>query len=378
VVGVRERLALLLAIKEPGRTVSFQHLYDKVRRDEEYAGSRVDEHEVEEELEALVREGYAYRQGEEYGATGRIDELVAPLVWSGEAGLNRSYRLVWVAERYYPVVADLILPFLRGRAVSAVKLFSGKRDPLGEVNPIFVRYARYKPRKVPLTVGDRGRLLELVYDHCVDFIPYVHPLGAREPDLFVLDLDAGEGLLAREGAFDFVKYVAARLAELMEELGIAVMVKFSGSRGFQLWARLDNNALRPQGGDLFRLYRELAVKAQGALEERLQGLRGELVDRFPWAKGMEGFTTSQVAHREERAELVLVDWSALKPMGDVRAPLSIHYRTGLVSLPVPVDRVERFTPEQAEPRRVMEVGVAGLKPLLELGVSDPSPLLALA
>lgn len=96
----------------------------------------------------------------------------------------------------------------------AVKIFSGKSDPIGEVDAIFVKYAKYKPKRVFLTIESREKLLELVFDHCVDFIPYVHKIGANEPDVFVLDLDAGSKLLQHAQAFEFVKYVTSELATL--------------------------------------------------------------------------------------------------------------------------------------------------------------------
>ena len=220
------------------------------------------------------------------------------------------------------------------RPVSAVKIFSGKSDPIRELEAIFVRYSKYKPKPVYLTIDSRERLFELVFDHCVDFIPYVHKIGAKEPDIFVLDLDAGPRILQHPKAFEFVKYVTSELAAYLKDLGIGCMVKFSGSRGFQIWASFDNKLFRG-GGGVFRKYRDMAMSLQLRLEERLQKNSAAIGRRFSWIiETAQPIRTSVVAHKEERASQILVDWSVLKSLGDVRAPFSMHYKTGLVSVPL--------------------------------------------
>lgn len=371
---VEERLALLLAIKEPGKFVDFDHLYSKVARDVEAAEMRrVGAEEVQSVLEKMVKSGLAVKTAEGYAKTMLIDDVVKRAAQRSGALLNTSYLRVWVAKDYYPKVADYMMPFLVDRAVSAVKIFSGRKDPLNEVEAIFVRYARYKPKPQLLTIPSREKLIELVYDHCVDFIPYIHPLSSSEPDFFVLDLDAGKELLAAEEGFQLLKEVSYRLAEMLMEYGVRVMVKFSGSRGFQIWARLDNSPLKRKG-DIFKAYREIAVKIQGELEKRLRS-DSDLTARFGHIVDLNaGFTTSQVAHKEKRLKQILVDWSLLKPMGDVRAPLSIHYKTGLVSTPVPLKRLLRFSAEEAEPSRVIQ-HLSEYTAEMDLPVSDPSRLI---
>jgi DNA primase len=196
--------------------------------------------------------------------------------------------------------------------------------------------------------------MSLVFDHCVDFIPYVHKFDSNEPDYFILDLDAGSEIMKNPKAFDLIKYIASELSSLLTELEVESVVKFSGSRGFQVWASFDNNELKDRG-DLFKTYREMAIAIQGKLEDKLQGKIGDLVDMFPnMVYRDRRITTSIVAHKEERASKVLVDWSALKPMGDVRAPFSIHYKTGLASVPIDKGEIMSFDVKDAHPLRVIE------------------------
>jgi len=372
---IEERLALLLAIKEPGKAVNFDHLYSKVARDVEAAEHRkVSVEEVRRVLDEMVKRGVVLKTKEGFTKTHALDEVVKRAAEREGSLLNTSYLRVWVAKDYYPKVADYMMPFLVGRAVSAVKVFSGKKDPINEVEAIFVRYAKYKPRPQFLTVGSRERLIELVYDHCVDFIPYIHPLNSNEPDFFVLDLDAGKKIIEAEGGFQLLKEVTYRLATMLIEFGVGVMVKFSGSRGFQIWARLDNSPLRSRG-DLFKAYREIAIRLQAKLEDRLRSDK-DLVERFGHIVDLQnGFTTSQVAHKEERAGQILVDWSLLKPMGDVRAPLSMHYKTGLISTPIPLDKLLTFRIEDATPSSVLQ-HLEEYSKVMHLPLSDPSRLIA--
>ncbi|MEM1525049.1 MAG: hypothetical protein QW372_01605 [Nitrososphaerales archaeon] len=354
-VTIEDRITLLLAIKEKGKSVTFDHIFEKIQRDVEFIEKRkVNKDEIENALNNLLKKGLIQKVNEEYTPNYGIDEYVEKLIKDFSDQLNRSYRLVWLAKMYYPRVAKLILPFLKDRAVSAVKVFSGKNDPIHGLDTIFVRYIKYKPKPVFLTIDSEEKLMQYVFDHCVDFIPYIHKLNSNEPDVFVVDIDAGEEILKSEKAFDFIKRITYELAELLLELDIYPMIKFSGSRGFQIWARFDNSSLRVKS-DVFKAYREMAIILQQKLENKLQNRINELKSIFPdLIKKDRAITTSTVAHKIERAHQILIDWSVLKPMGDVRAPYSIHYKTGLVSLPLKLEQIEKFFIEDAHPMKVWE------------------------
>lgn len=349
-----DRILLLLAIKEEGKHVGIDHIFDKVKRDIFFVDKRiVTRQEVEETIGGLVNQGLLVGFQDGFALSEGGSKVADEIILGKTKELNHSYVTVWMAKKYYPKAGEPMLPFLKGRAVSTVKVFSGK-DPIRDLATIFVRYARYKPRPVLLTVDSKERLMELVFDHCVDFIPYIHKLGAKEPDVFVLDLDAGARLLGSPRAFDLIKYVTVELSRLLMELEVEPMVKFSGARGFQVWAHLDNAQFSGKG-DVFKLYRDMAVEVQRRLEERLQKKMDEVHNLFYdlIIRGRQ-ITTSVVAHKEERAEQILIDWSVLKPMGDVRAPFSLHYKTGLVSLPLALDDIPRFTAKNASPLKVLE------------------------
>lgn len=372
-MSVKERIALLLAIKEEGKKVEFEHILEKVGRDVKFVESReLTIEELKRNLEELEKEGYVRRIQQYYQPTERIDEYVNSFITEKAKILNRSYILVWKAKHYYPVAGPLMLPYLKGRPVSVVKIFSGKTNPIEEIDPIFVRYSRYKPKPQHILIDSIEKLMEYVHDHCIDFIPYVHKLGEDKPDIFILDLDAGKKIIERKQGFEFLKFVTVKLYEILEENDVKAMIKFSGSRGFQIWAKLDNSRIKSE--DVFATYRGIAVRIQSLLERELRKEEEKIKQRFPEFKDLSEYTTAQVAHKEEREDKILIDWSAMKPQGDVRAPFSIHYKTGLVSIPLDKEEVDGFEPNLAEPFNVIKMISQG-KRFPEIEVSDPSKLL---
>jgi DNA primase len=366
---LEDRVLLLLSIKEEGKFIGFGHIAEKVVRD---TRGEATEEEVREVLDRLLSAKLAVEAQGKYAATEQgKQEILGRLKLVGSE-LNLSYQMVLRARSYYPRAAQHMLPFLRGRATSVVKVFSDPASPLRRLKPLFVRYARYKPKPVFITIEDEERLLSYVDAHAIDFIPYVHRLASREPDWFILDLDAGSAFKEHPGGFELLKIVTDKVMEVLEEYGVAPRVKFSGSRGMQVWSRLDNEAL-PRG-DLFALYRRLAVFVQQETEKKLQELPSHTLERFYEVVAEDKpITTSTVAKKAEREDQVLVDWSSMKPRGDVRAPFSMHYKTGLISRPVERRRILDFDPSEAEPERVAE-RLPALAGAFTLELSDPTEL----
>jgi hypothetical protein len=85
-------------------------------------------------------------------------------------------------------------------------------------------------------------------------------------------------------------------------------------------------------------------------------------------------TTSSVAKKEDRTEKVLLDWSSMKPYGDVRAPFSMHYKTGLISCPIDPSRIYEFTPDQARPE-IVSRKAESLAEFFKMSKCEPAKLL---
>jgi DNA primase len=366
-----DRILLLLAIKEVGKWIDFEHITEKTIRDEE---GRITAEDVKKILNNLEERGLIERRENNYIITDEGRKEAVHRVRSAGEGLNLSYRRVLFAKQYYPKAAEAMIPYLEGRATSVVKVFSDEKDPLRKIKPLFVRYSKYKPKKTFITIESAEDLLSYVNAHAIDFIPYVHRLESPKPDWLVLDLDAGPEFKHYEKGFELVKIVAKQVVDVLREYEIEPCVKFSGSRGIQVWASLDNSKLH--AGDLFAEYRNLAVFIQGEVEKRLQ--ESEYVDEFyKVTKRGKPITTSTVAKKNERADQILIDWSSMKPNGDVRAPFSIHYKTGLVSCPIAPEHLMDFQIEEAYPEDVMGK-IESLRKYFELAQCDPSKLLRAA
>jgi len=356
----RDRVLLLLAIKPPEKTVDFEHIYEKVKRD--CGASR---EEIKQALDELIAEGLAKRVENNFAITEEGRKAAWDLAFDPE--MNRSYRLVYVARWYYRYVEDLILPFIVNRPVSLVKVFSDESDPIGKVKPIFSRYAKQKPKQYNYIYNKRD-LWRYINAHAIDFIPYVHAdINAKYPDWFIIDIDAGEELKSAENGFKLIKEVTLEVyLVLYEEFDVKSCIKFSGGRGFQIWTTFD----QPLGK--FDAYRDAIKLIQKLVEQRLEEKYYEFREKYG-AIFDTPITTSDVAHADRRKRRILLDWSSLKPEGDVRAPWSIHWKTGLISVPVDPHQILDFDIEQADPRMVVE-NLNKLKHLFELPISSSAML----
>lgn len=319
---------MTLAIKPEGKLVDLQHLREKVSRD---AGRELSEKEVSGLLEELMEEGLVRREGEGYALTEKGREHFEGRWREIREELNQDYLKVYRAKRYYPVVAPTLLEFCSGRWVSVFRLFTGRAWLQRKMGPRYITLRR---------PSDLQRWLDL---HGIDFIPYIHSVNSSRPDWFVLDLDAG-----KEVPEEKLKRVVEVTLARMEDFGLEPKLKYSGSRGFQLWASFRPHPLPEE-------YRPLELQA-GKRERNFFNFYADLIRflEFEVSQKLPGLTTSDVAHKERRRGKVLFDPSVMKPMGDVRAPYSMHYRTGLISMPLGKEELRGFTPEQADPERVAE------------------------
>ncbi len=364
---IEDRILLLLAIKEKKKTISFEHIAEKVIRDEK---GRISELDVRDAVDRLISREFITEAKKNYYATEKGMREITDRLESIGKELNLSYRMVLKAKNYYPLIAEALLPFLKERATSVVKIFSDDKDPTRRIKPLFVRYAKYKPKPVHIQISNTEDLIKYVDSHAIDFIPYIHKLNSKDPDWFVLDLDAGPEFEKKEKGFNLVKLTAEKLVEVLEDYEISSNIKFSGSRGIQIWTSLDNTKLA--SGDLFALYRKFAQIIQFNLEEKLQELPSKTLEEYyEIVEKGKPITTSTVAKKSERSDQILIDWSTMKPSGDVRAPFSLHYKTGWVSCPIDHKHLLDFKISEAFTENVAK-NVDKLIDAFRLEISDPS------
>lgn len=319
---------MTLAIKRRGKFVDVPHVQEKLTRD---AGRPFSEKETVELLSGLVEKGLVEEKAGEYALTVRGRDYFERRWRQVRDELNQDYLRVYRAKEYYPHVVDALLEFCRDRWVSVFRLFTERAWLQRKLGP---RYITIKSEK------DVQRWLDV---HGIDFIPYIHRVNSDRPDWLVIDFDAGKRV-----EFETTREVVKKAYAVLDGFGVEPSVKFSGSRGFQIWAQFEPHELpedyepkrlrtERRERNLFNFYADIVRYVESRVAEELPGL-----------------TTSETAKKEARADKVLLDASIIKPMGDVRAPYSMHYKTGLVSMPLELKELEHFEPDQADPELVVK------------------------
>lgn len=323
-------IMLMLSMKSEGKRVDFKHVAEKAERD-----LGVKDKEVEEALNELISSGFVDRADDLFSASkeGRetFQERMRDETMEEELKkINEPWVIVYVAKSYYPHVASTIAEFCMGRHVGFYTLFTEKR------------FFRRDFRGKKITISSPEELLSYVDMHYIDVIPCVHRIGVKRPDWLVADIDAGP-----EVRWEDVKAVTEEVYSVFSDFGLNPALKFSGSRGFQIWSLLVDLPI-PEDYRPIELTSTRERSSFSLASDLMRMIQRRVDDEIP------GKTVSDVSHKKERGDKVLIDPSSMKPMGLVRAPYSIHSKTGLVSMPLPLEELDRFKREMAEPRRVLK------------------------
>jgi len=317
-----------LAIKRIGKFVDLEHIREKVSRD---AGKKFSEDGIKKTLDLLVGKGLVEERNGEYAITEKGRRYFEMRWREIREDLNQDYLKVYRAKRYYPRVQEALLGFCRDRLVSVFRLFTGRAWLQRKLGPRYITISSWKDIEYWLDI------------HGIDFIPYIHRIDSDRPDWLVIDFDAG-----RDVDIETTKKVVMEAFSVLSKYGISPNLKFSGSRGFQIWAKFNHH-------DLPRGYKPRPLKTEKR-ERNMFAFYSDMV-RFvehEVSKKLPGLTTSQTAGKEERRNKILFDASIIKPMGDVRAPYSMHHKTGLISMPLSIRELGKFKPEMADPDSVAE------------------------
>ena len=329
-VSLEEYLLFMFSMKGVGRRVDMKHILEKVERDLKIK----DENLVEETVRKLVNSGLMEERKGLFGITPKGKETFDKKFKSLEKSLesvNRAWVIVYKAKQYYPLVAETVLEFCKNRYVGFYALFTEKR---------FFR-RDFRGKKIVLnSVKD---LLYFINIHYIDVIPCVHRIGEERPDWLVVDVDAGP-----EVSWGDVKNVTKTCYKIMKELGLNPCIKFSGSRGFQIWSLIQDFEF-PEEYEPLPLKGSKRKKNYFTLfSDFVRVIQREVDRRIP------GKTTSDLGPKEKRKDKILLDPSSMKPMGLVRAPYGLHSKTGLISLPISIKELDEFEPENASVEKALE------------------------
>lgn len=222
--------------------------------------------------------------------------------------------------RYYAAVAPLMLPHLKDRPIALTRFPEGiaghsfyqQNAPRGMPDAVRVE-------SIPIKGGDEAErivgcdlptLLYLVQMGAI----VVHAWFSRvqsldEPDLTLIDLDPGEGV-----GMTTVVQVARTVRAITDGMGLATIVKTSGSRGIHIGIPLPRGVDYAASAELARKIGEHVVQKmpEVATLERLKAKRPEgsvLVDVNQNARGKTMVAPYSVRAREEATVSAPVAWT---------------------------------------------------------------------
>jgi bifunctional non-homologous end joining protein LigD len=237
------------------------------------------------------------------------------------AGANATKRDL---VDYLDAVAGLILPELRGRPLSVIRVLRGQK-PFMQKNvskyaPPWVRtvplWAEASRREVSYVLcDDRRTLLWLANQRAVEFHPMLVLAGQWDhPTYLVLDIDPPSG-----DEFGLVVRAAHLVRQALAEVGLAGAVKTSGAKGVHVFV--------PVARQVTHVEAAAVTRALAARAERLDPTIA---------------TTAFI--REDRAGKVFID-STRAGGATVAAVYSPRVRPGVpVSFPVAWDDLDRVAP----------------------------------
>jgi bifunctional non-homologous end joining protein LigD len=148
---------------------------------------------------------------------------------------------------YLDAARDRIIPVLRDRPLSVVRLLRGQEQFMQKNLP------KYTPEWVPRTAvwaeashrevqyalcNDRRTLLWFGNQRAIEYHPTLMTIDDRDhPTHLIMDLDPPEG-----GGFDLVVRTALLVRQALADAGMAGAVKTSGSKGVHIFVPLDGTA----------------------------------------------------------------------------------------------------------------------------------------
>ena len=171
---------------------------------------------------------------------------------------------------------------------------------------------------------------------------------------FIIDIDCPW--------FDYSKICAISVIEALKEHGIEnISIKFSGNRGWHIGVPFESfpsKIGKKQFSDLFphsasAMLSYLKDYISENMRIKIEKYEGDLKNILKkTGKKREEFI------KEEQFDffsLIGLDLALGAPRHLFRAPYSLHEKTGLVSVPIKIEDLEKFEKSQAEPDKIEEV-----------------------
>ena len=221
---------------------------------------------------------------------------------------------------YYKAVAKVMLPFIKGRAISLVRCPDGVEAGC--------HYRKNKDGTVDevITISNLRELLNEVRMNTIEFHMYGYKINNPDsPDIMVFDLDPGEGT-----GFAKIRQGARDVRGILQELGLACFLKTSGGAGFHIvvpFSRVSS----------YQVFSDFAHKIALLME----------------AKWPTRYTTN--IRKDARKGKIFVDWLRNSRGATSVAPYSLRARTGAaISFPLSWEELDKYKPADITINNVRE------------------------
>jgi DNA primase len=233
--------------------------------------------------------------------------------------------------KYWEKMAEVTLPYLLNRPVALQQKFDHQ-----------IIYRRHGEKTRWIRIQTKNEIIEWARQHTFSFHP--HLLG--EKDLwFIMDLDLRGKMMGE----DCLKIAVCGMAELLEDLGLKYLLKFSGSRGYHFlfsWGKKPTKL----SGHYWTIQRNLIKFLASKLEERILKSKNKTYFVKHLKNHHKIFTTTSTDPNQK--ESILIDEAIVHKNGMIRSPYSVHPETLLVSLPLNKDEILKFNKSQAKPDKI--------------------------
>lgn len=270
---------------------------------------------------------------------------------------------------YYQSVAPYILPYLKGRPCSMLRMpngiagesfFQKNNDYLPKWVPSAEIFSESGGGKLHWIVGDNlGALLYMVQLGCIEINPWSSRIGHLDkPDWIVLDLDP-EGL-----TFRHVVKVAQTVKKVCDERNIVSFPKTSGKTGLHIYIPMGAHYTYEQGKNFAHL---LAIEVNNRLPDITS------LTRAP-AKRKNRIYVDYLQNRE--AQTLTAPYS-LRPTPDATVSMPLHWdeiKTGLTPADFTIkNALKRIEKEGDIWKPVLNKGIDLSAILKHLEKKEPAP-----
>ncbi|MFQ6010094.1 MAG: hypothetical protein ACE5J7_03185 [Candidatus Aenigmatarchaeota archaeon] len=159
----------------------------------------------------------------------------------------------------------------------------------------------------------------------------------------IIDIDA-------KAKLEHARAAAIAVVDLLKDMGISPTVKFSGSRGFHIGIASNAFPNRVDSRPVAQQYPEIPQAIAGFIREKA---RDKIMDSLIRMEGGHAALTKTVGKIKELSPYEFVeiekDWGSRHMF---RAPYSLHNKTWLASVPIPLFKLKSFKKESANPEKV--------------------------